>query len=88
MIDSGASFHATPRRDFFTSYKSGDYGTVKMGNSGVSKIVGVGDICVKTDVGCTLVLRDVRHIPDLRLNLMSTGRLDDDGYESRFAGGR
>ena len=87
VIDSGASFHATPRRDFFTSYKSGDYGTVKMENSGVSKIVRVGDISLKTDVGCTLVLRDVRHIPDLRLNLMSTGRLDVAGYQSWFVGG-
>ncbi|MGV7343268.1 hypothetical protein PJI17_31720 [Mycobacterium kansasii] len=48
----------------------------------------VSDICLKTDMSCTLVLRDVRHIPDLRLNSISMGRLDDDGYESRFASGR
>ncbi|KAL6315898.1 hypothetical protein AAG906_013242 [Vitis piasezkii] len=30
VIDSGASIHATPRKDFFTSYTSDDFGTVMM----------------------------------------------------------
>ena len=25
-------------------------------------------------------MRDVRHIPEVRLNLISAGRLDDEGY--------
>ena len=29
---------------------------------------------------CTLTLKDVRHIPDLRLNLIFTHILDNDGY--------
>lgn len=30
MIDSGASIHITSRKDFFTSYISGDFGTLKI----------------------------------------------------------
>ncbi|KAL6315899.1 hypothetical protein AAG906_013243 [Vitis piasezkii] len=30
VINSGASIHATPRKDFFTSYTSGDFGSVMM----------------------------------------------------------
>ena len=30
-------------------------------------------------MGCTLTLKDVRHIPDLRLNLISMHMLDKDG---------
>ncbi|XP_016647234.1 PREDICTED: retrovirus-related Pol polyprotein from transposon TNT 1-94 [Prunus mume] len=40
IVDSGASFHVTSRRDFFTSYTNGDFGNVRMGNDKLSKIVG------------------------------------------------
>ena len=44
VIDSGASFHVTSRAGFFTSYLQGEFGNVRMGNEGVSKFVGMGDI--------------------------------------------
>ena len=88
VIDSGASFHVTSRRDFFTSYTDGDYGQVRMGNDHVSKIVGMGEICLETNTNCRLVLKDVRHVPDMRLNLISTGVLDDEGYKNEFYGGK
>ena len=51
-----------------------------MGNKSVSQITGIGYICIKTSTGCTLTLKDVRHIPDLHLNLISVHVLDKDGY--------
>ena len=77
VIDSGALFHVTSHSDFFTSYRTGDFGNVRMGNSGVSKIVGIGDVCLETGIGNKLILKDVRHVPNIRLNLISIGRLDD-----------
>ena len=71
VIDSAASYHATPHMEFFTSYKVGDFGTEKIGNSSHSKITRIGDVCIKMSVGCTSTLKDVRHVPDLRLNLIS-----------------
>ena len=41
VIDSSALFHITAHRDYFTSYVNGDYGHVRMGNEGASKIVGI-----------------------------------------------
>ena len=29
---------------------------------------------------CKLLLKDVRHVPEVRLNLISAGRLHDEGY--------
>ena len=84
VIDSGASFHVTSHGDFFRSYTVGDFGNVRMGNSGTSKIVGIGDICLETSIGSKLILKDVRHVPDIRLNLISTGRLDDEGFAHYF----
>ncbi|PNX70981.1 hypothetical protein L195_g057937, partial [Trifolium pratense] len=52
----------------------------EMGNDDRSKIVGKGDVCLETNTGCRLTLKDVRHVPDMRLNLISTGLLDEEGY--------
>ena len=84
VIDSSASFHVTSHSDFFTSYKTGDFGNVRMGNSGVSKIVDIGDVCIETSIGNKLVPMNVRHVPNIRLNLISTGRLDDEGCTNSF----
>lgn len=49
-----------------------------------SKIVGIGDICLKTSVDYKLLRKDVRHIPDIHLSLISIGKLDNDGYYNQF----
>ena len=59
-----------------------------MGNEGISKILRKGDVCLKTGLGCTLVLKDVRHVSDILLNLIFTGKLDDEGYINHFGGGK
>jgi len=56
IIDSGATLHVTPRKEFFISYTSGDFGVLKMGNDGVSKVVGIGDVCLQTNMGMQLLL--------------------------------
>ncbi|KAG8367017.1 hypothetical protein BUALT_Bualt16G0028600 [Buddleja alternifolia] len=88
IIDSGASYHITPHRDMFTSYTSGNFGRVRMANHGVTEVIGMGNINLETDTGCRLILRDVRYIPNIRLNIISTGKLDDDGYVSHFGEGK
>ena len=88
VIDYEASFHVTLWADFFTSYSQGEFGNVRMGNEDVSKIVGMGDICLETNIGCKLLLIDVRHVLDIRLNLISTGKLDDEGYNNNFSDGK
>jgi hypothetical protein len=50
-----------------------------MGNDGISNVVGIGSICLETGTRMKLILKEVRHAPDIRLNLISTGKLDDDG---------
>ena len=88
VIDSASSYHVTPRKELFTSYKAGDFGRVKMGNNSYADIVGIGDICVETNTGCTLALKNVRHVLDMRLNLISTHILDKEGYGNYFGDGK
>ena len=87
VVDTAASYHVTPNRNYFTTYQAGDFGSVKMGNSSSSKIVGIGDIQAKTGTGSTITLKDVRHVPDLRLNLLSVLSLDKEGYGNHFGTG-
>ena len=56
VVDSGANFHVTFRKDFFTSYTPSDFGMLKMGNNDTSKVVGIGTICLKTSNGTKLNL--------------------------------
>ena len=55
-----------------------------MRNNGVSKIVGIGDICLETSVGNKLVLKDVIHVLVICLNLISTCKLDDERFTNSF----
>ncbi|CAH9100553.1 unnamed protein product [Cuscuta europaea] len=87
VVDSGATCHVTSQRDFYSSYTPGNFGNVRMGNNGLSKITGIGDICLKFDTGIKLVLHNVKHVPDMRLNLIFAGLLDDDGYNNNFGKG-
>ena len=73
VVDSGASFHLTPKRECFSSYTAGDYGYVRMGNDGECKIMGIGNVCLLTSTGCRLMLKDVSHVPDVKLNLILVG---------------
>ena len=52
VMDSGASCHITPRHDFFTSYTAGDFGTIKLGDEGLCKIVGMRNMWLETSMGC------------------------------------
>ena len=88
VIDSGASIHATSRKDFFTTYTPGDFRVVKMGNNGLAKVIGIGDVCLEMTNGTRLVLRDVKHIPEIRLNLISACKLDDEMYCNTFSDGQ
>ena len=88
IVDSSASFHVSPHEDFFSNYNKCDYGTVKMGNHVTSKIVGIGDIVLLIDTRNKLELNEVRHVLEMSLDLISTGKFDDVGFISHFGTGK
>lgn len=76
VIDSATSYHATSNKELFTMYKVGDFGKVNMGNSIIAKIFGIGGVCIKANIGCTLTLKDVWHVLDLCFNMIFVHALD------------
>jgi hypothetical protein len=73
VVDSRASFYATPYRKHFLDYVQGDFRQVHLGDDAPCKIVGMGRVKIKKSNGNQWLLEDVRHIPDLRKNVISTG---------------
>ena len=47
----------------------------------------MGDVQILLPNGFVWLLAKVRHIPDLRRNLISIGQLDDEGHATLFVGG-
>ena len=50
-------------------------------------VVGMGDVRILLPNGSVWLLEKVRHILDLRRNLISVRQLDDEGYAILFVGG-
>ena len=86
-MDSGASFHATPHREIIQNYAVGDFGKVYLADGSALDVVGVGDVWILLPNGSVWLLEKVRHIPNLRRNLISIGQLDDEGHAILFVGG-
>ena len=86
VIDT-TSFHITSHRDFFSSYTNCDFGWVRMINVAKCKVVGMRDIQLEISIGYKFILKDVRHISEMWFNLISIGKLDDEGYYNYLGGG-
>eukprot|EP00253_Pinus_taeda_P031288 PITA_31288 len=87
LLYSGASNHMCIHKEWFKTYKSINDGVVYMGNDVTCNIVGIGSIQLQMFDGTTNMLIDVRHVPDLRRNLISLGALDTNGYKTVIEGG-
>ena len=86
-MDSGASFHTTPHREIIQNYVAGDFGKVYLADGSALDVVGMGDVRILLPNGSVWLLEKVRHIPDLRRNLISIGQLNDEGHVILFVNG-
>jgi hypothetical protein len=55
-----------------------------LGDNAPCKIVGMGKVKIKQRSGNQWLLKEVRHVPYLRKNLISTGWLESEGCISMF----
>ena len=84
VLESGASCHATPHRKFFHDYVPRDFGHFLLGDDESCKIVGMGKVRIKLNNGNEWMLKYVRHIPSMKINLISVGKLGDSSCLSTF----
>eukprot|EP00253_Pinus_taeda_P009614 PITA_09614 len=84
LVDSGASFHFTPHREWFYEYEKYDGGDVILGDDKKARIVGRRKVKLKLQGGRVRTLLGVLHIPALAKNLISISKLDDAGVKTVF----
>jgi hypothetical protein len=84
LIDSGASYHMTPHREWFSEYEKYDGGDVFLGDDSTTKIMGRGRVKLLLKYGRIRTLPGVLHIPKLARSLISVSKLDDVGVDTVF----
>ena len=77
----------TPKKDWFDTYKPYNGGMVQMSNDATCLVIGIGIVKIMMFDGVVRILSNVRHVPDLRKNLISLGVLDNLGYSYSSKGG-
>eukprot|EP00253_Pinus_taeda_P027759 PITA_27759 len=77
LIDSSASFHFTPHREWFCEYEKYDGGDVFLGDDRKARIIGRGKVNLKLKGERVRKLPGVLHIPALAKNSISVSKLDD-----------
>jgi hypothetical protein len=87
VLNTACTSHMSPKRDWFTTYESINGGSVFMGNNIACKIVGIVAVRIRMHDGTIKTLKNVRHVPDLKRNLISLGTLDSLGCKYSGRGG-
>ena len=59
-----------------------------MSNAREVNVFVIGSACLKINTNSTLFLQNVKHAPDIPLNMISVGQLDDDSYHNDLFNGQ
>jgi len=87
ILDSTCSYHMTPNKNWFDTYRLVNFGSVLRGNDASCKVAGMGNIKIKMFDGVIRILCDVRYILYLRKNLISLDILDRNGFSFKSESG-
>ena len=87
-LDTGATNHMTGRREFFHSIDKSTRGFVKFRDNSKIRIEGRGDIEITQKDGKVLQFSSVLYVPKLSANILSLGRLDEEGCRMTMARGK
>jgi hypothetical protein len=85
LIDSGASYHMTHHREWFSEYEKYDGGDVFLEDDSTAKILGRGRVKLLLNNGRIRTLPGVLHIPKLARSLIFVSKLSDAGVKTVFA---
>jgi hypothetical protein len=78
-LDTGATYHMTGRREFFTELDSDVRVSIKFGDASGMGIKGVASVIFAAESGEHRLLTGVYYIPVLRNSIISLGQMDQSG---------
>nr|GEU36957.1 retrovirus-related Pol polyprotein from transposon TNT 1-94 [Tanacetum cinerariifolium] len=79
IVDSGCTFYMIPHQSWFTTYESFNGGDVYMGNHSIFPVIKKGNIQVKIHDDVVRTITGVRHVLDLKRNMISLSTLEANG---------
>ncbi|XP_023635178.1 uncharacterized protein LOC111829650 [Capsella rubella] len=79
ICDTGCTSHMTPRKEWFVDLKMLEPGSVKMANNTSSQVKGIGSVRIQNEDGTTVLLTNVKYVPEMTRNLISLGTLENKG---------
>ena len=77
----------TPHKEWFSSFRSCEGGTVLLGDDGICNIEDIGMIRIKSNSNTVVILDDVRYVSKLKRNILSIHAFDRARYEGRWGRG-
>jgi hypothetical protein len=84
FVDSGASFHMTPHREWFYEYERYDGGNIFLDDDSTTRIIGRGKFKLRLIYGRIRTLLGVLHILGFARNLICVSKMDDVGVKTIF----
>jgi hypothetical protein len=84
LVDSGASFHMTPHREWLCEYERYGGDNVFLSDESTTKIIGRGKFKLRLIDGRIRKILGVLHILGLAINLISIRKMDDVGVKTMF----
>ena len=87
-LDTGATNHMSGSQKFFCELDKSTAEFVKFGDNSRIRIEGKGAIVINQKNGEILQLSNVLYVPQLTSNILSLGRLDEEGCQMTMAGGK
>ena len=86
-IESSASCHMTPNREWLCEYEKYKGGDVYLGDDSPTNIIGRGRVKIKLKDGRIRTLPRVIHIPNIEINLITVRKMDVAGVKTMCADG-
>ena len=87
VSDTGASSHMMSKRSYFHSIDKSQQGLIRFGDESSVKLEGKGSIFLNYLDGEEIKLEGVLFVPSLKVNILSLGKLDNEGFTSTLGGG-
>ena len=86
-LDTGASSHMTRKKVFFDNIDENKKGKVIFGDGSSIPYEGKGGISVTLKTDEVLTIPNVLYLPDLKTNILSLGKLDEQGCKTFLSSG-
>ncbi|XP_061341344.1 uncharacterized protein LOC133287697 [Gastrolobium bilobum] len=79
-VDTGCNNYMSGSKSSFSHLNENFQSTVSFGDHSTVKVMGKGDIKIKTKNGFVETISNILYVPNLKSNLLSAGQLQEKGY--------